>query len=81
MHGINITIKEENKKLLSIMLQGINIETCQKRKRIKKKKYQSERYHMNSDLNERLKNIKEIIVLEKKIIILIIICFYIIKNE
>ena len=32
----------------------------------KKKKYQSERYHMNSDLNERLKNNKEIIVLEKK---------------
>ena len=45
MHWINITIKEKNKKLLNIVLlikrflekmQGISIETCQKRKRIKK---------------------------------------------
>ena len=64
MHGINITIKEENKRLLNIMLptkkyeeimQEISIETCQKRKRIKKRKYQRERYHMNTDLNEKLK--------------------------
>ena len=45
MNGINITIKEENKRLLSIMLlikkplekmQEISIETCQRKKRIKK---------------------------------------------
>ena len=45
LHWINFTIKEKNKKLLSIVLlikrflekmQGISIETCQKRKRIKK---------------------------------------------
>ena len=45
MHEINTTIKEENKKLLIIMLltkkhyekmQEISTETCQKRKSIKK---------------------------------------------
>ena len=36
-------------------MQGIHIETCQKRKRIKKGNIKRERYHMHSDLNERLK--------------------------
>ena len=36
-------------------MQEISIETCKKRKRIKKKIYQRERYHTNTDLNERFK--------------------------
>ena len=40
MHKIDITIKEENKRLLikkrEEKIQEISIETCQKRKRIKK---------------------------------------------
>ena len=35
------------------------------KEKIKKRKYQRERYHMNTDLNERLSNIKEIIMLQK----------------
>ena len=35
-------------------MQEISIETCQKKKNTKKK-YQRKRYHMNIDLNERLK--------------------------
>ena len=33
----------------------ISIEACQKKKKIKKNKYQKESYHMNIDLNEKLK--------------------------
>ena len=36
-------------------MQEISIETCKKRERIKKTKYQRERYHTNTDLNERFK--------------------------
>ena len=36
-------------------MQEISIETCQRKKRIKKKKYQREIHHMNTDLNERSK--------------------------
>ena len=36
-------------------MQEISIETCKKRKRIKKNKYQRERYHTNTDSNERFK--------------------------
>ena len=37
-------------------MQEIGIEDYQRRKRIKKRKYQRERYHMNTDLNEKLKH-------------------------
>ena len=46
-------------------MQGISTEVCQGRKRIKKRKYQRERNHMNTDLNEKLKNTKGIIMLQK----------------
>ena len=64
MHRINITIKEENKKLLSTIEKNaslIKLETkneyrnLSEKEKNKKRKYQKERYHMNTDLNERLK--------------------------
>ena len=36
-------------------MQEVNTKACQKNKREKKRKYQRNRYHMNIDLNERLK--------------------------
>ena len=33
----------------------MSIEACQKRKKGKTRRYQRERYHMNTDLNEKLK--------------------------
>ena len=70
-------------------MQGISIGTCQKRKRIKKgkrkrerkrekiesRKIPHERYHMNKDLNERLKQYQRNCYASK------IICFYSIKDE
>ena len=64
MHGINVTIKEENKRLLSTRDKNadlIRLETRNKyrnlpeKERNTKRKYQRERYYMNTDFNERLK--------------------------
>ena len=64
MQDTNIIIKEVKKKLLSIMLltkkfykkiQEMSIEACQKRKKGKTRRYQREKCHMNTDLNEKLK--------------------------
>ena len=63
MRGINITIKEENKKLPNITKKCrlIKFETrnkyknmSEKEKRQKKRKYKRERYY-TTDLNEKLK--------------------------
>ena len=43
-----------------------NYRNMSKKEKEKKRKYQRDRYHMNTDLNERQKNIKEIIVLQRK---------------
>ena len=42
-------------KKSSEKMQEISIETCQRKKRIKKEISERKRYHMNTDLNERLK--------------------------
>ena len=44
-----LLIKKSQEKM-----QETSIETFQKKNRIKKRKYQRERYRMNSDLKERL---------------------------
>ena len=48
-------------------MQEINTETCQKKKR----KYQRDRYHMNIDLNEKLKQYQRNYYASKKIKILV----------
>ena len=58
-------------------MQEISIETCQRKKRIKKKKYQREIHHMNTDLNERSKQYQRNYYASKKKEK--IICFYSIK--
>ena len=64
MHGINITIKEENKRLQSTIEKNVDLIKLEARNKYcnlsekeknKKRKYQKERYHMNTDSNERLK--------------------------
>ena len=65
MHWINITIKEVKKKLLSIIWQKNEIlkedarnnyrSLSKTKKKDKKRKYQRERYDMNTNLNEKLK--------------------------
>ena len=45
----------------------INIKTCQRWKIIKKRKYQRKRYHMNTDLNEKLKQYQINYYVSKKI--------------
>ena len=63
MHGINIIIKEEYKRLLNIMLlTKKSKKKCKtkygnlsEKEKNKKRRYQSERYHMNTDLNDNLK--------------------------
>ena len=64
MHGINITIKEENKRLQSTIEKNVDLIKLEARNKYcnlsekeknKKRKYQKERYYMNTDSNERLK--------------------------
>ena len=54
MHGINIPIKEENKGLLREDARNKYRDLSEKEKN-EKRKYQRERYYMNTGLNERLK--------------------------
>ena len=54
MHGINIPIKEENKWLLREDARNKYRDLSEKEKN-EKRKYQRERYYMNTGLNERLK--------------------------
>ena len=57
-----------NQELLrEVSIEKISIEICQKRKKIKKWKYQRERYPMNADLNERLKQYQRNYYASKKI--------------
>ena len=63
MHGINITIKEIKKaaKYYAANQEVIREDarswyrSLPKKENDKKRKYQRERYHMNSDLNKKLK--------------------------
>ena len=48
-------------------MQEVSIKTCQRRKTIKKKKYPIERYHMNTDINERLKQYQRNYYASKKL--------------
>ena len=54
MHGINITIKEEKKKLLCTIEKNTKskYKNFSEKEKNKKRKYQRERYHMNTDLNK-----------------------------
>ena len=72
----NIIIKKVKKKLLSIILliqkflredAGSKYRNLSEKQKEKKRKYQRDRYHMNIDLNERLKQHQRNYLASKKI--------------
>ena len=70
MHGINIIIKEAKKKLLTKILLREDprnkYRKLSKKEKDIKRKYQRERYHMNTDLNEKLKQYQQNYYASKK---------------
>ena len=76
MQRINTIIKEIKRKLLSIMLLTKTFlkkdarnkyKSLSEKEKNKKRKYQRERYHMNTDLNEKLKQYQRNYYASKKI--------------
>ena len=67
MYGINITIREENKKLMGTIEAKNKYKNFSEKEKNKKRKYQRERFHINTDLNKRYKQYQRNYYASKKI--------------